>query len=177
MNQNLDQLRVFWPSRSFVTPECFYKQPLTQSGWFFACITPRHTQKNVAIYWYNKLCRFSIIITWRHKISTHFTREKIFLEHSGFPPVVTFLAHFYQKRRVEANVNVADIFTQHVVRNCSQFVILWQLRIPDWLVNNVFCTWYTLFLCQSGSSVVDRSLRNPWIGDSNPGGNYTSFSL
>ena len=30
---------------------------------------------------------------------------------------------------------------------------------------------------QSDSSVVESSLRNPWIGDSNPGGNYTSFSV
>ena len=50
LTQSLVQLRVFWPSRSFVTPECFYKQPLNRSRWFFACITPRHTQKNVAIY-------------------------------------------------------------------------------------------------------------------------------
>ena len=33
------------------------------------------------------------------------------------------------------------------------------------------------FISKSGSSVVDRSLRNPWIGGSNPGGNYTSFSV
>ena len=49
----------------------------------------------------------------------------IFLQHSGFPPVVTFNWHiFIKKTSVEADVNVAAIFTQHFVRNCSQFVIL-----------------------------------------------------
>ncbi len=36
--------------RPFVTPDCFYKQPLNRSRWFLTCITPRHTQMNVAIY-------------------------------------------------------------------------------------------------------------------------------
>ncbi len=84
LNQNLVQLRVFWPLRSFVTPECFYKQPLNWCRWCFACITPRHTQKNVAIYWYNKLRRFSILITWRHKFQLILQTKKILLEHSGF---------------------------------------------------------------------------------------------
>ncbi len=134
MNQNLVRLWVLWPPRSFVTPKCFYKQPLNRSRWFFACITPRHPQKNVAIYWYNKLRRFSIIITWRHKIATHFTREKkYFLEHSGFPPVVTFLAHFYQKACVEANVNVSDIFTKHFVRNCSLTICHFMTIAYTWM--------------------------------------------
>ncbi len=105
-----------------------------------------------------------------------YTRKKYFWEHSGFPPVVTFLAHFYQK-----DMCWSWFFTQHFVRNCSQFVILWQLRIPEWIVNNLLCTWYTLFWCpfisKSSGSVVDRSFRNPWIGGSNPGGNNTSFSV
>ncbi len=33
------------------------------------------------------------------------------------------------------------------------------------------------FISESDSSVVESSLRNPWIGGSNPGGNYTSFSV
>ncbi len=32
----------------------------------------------MAICWYNKLRQFSIIITWCHKISTHFPTKKIF---------------------------------------------------------------------------------------------------
>ena len=132
LNQNLVQLRVFWPPRSFVTPKCFYKQPLNRSRWFFACITPRHTQKNVAIYWYNKLRRFSTIITWRHKIATHFTREKNIFRTLRIPSCCNILGTFIIKKTyMEANVNVADIFTQHFVRNCSQFVILWQLRMPE----------------------------------------------
>ncbi len=54
-------------------------------------------------------------------------------------------------------------------------LLLMLLRIPDWFVNNVFCARYTLLLCKSGSSVVKSLLRNPWIGGSNPGGNYTAF--
>ncbi len=81
---------------------------------------------------------------------------------------------------MEAN-NVAAIFTQHFVRNCSQFVILWQLRRSDWFVNKLFGTWYALilypFISESDSSVVESSLRNPFIGGSNTGGNYTSFSV
>ncbi len=102
MNQNLVQVRVFWPSRSFVTLKCFYKQPLNRSRWFFTCITPRHTQKNVAIYWYNKLHRFSIIITWRHKIATHFTREKkyFFNRTLRIPSCCNILGTFLSKRHV-----------------------------------------------------------------------------
>ncbi len=49
----------------------------------------------------------------------------LYTEHSGFNPVVTFLRTFLSKKTsVEANVNVVAIFTQHFVRNCSQFVIL-----------------------------------------------------
>ncbi len=59
---------------------------------------------------------------------------------------------------MEANVNVADIFLQHFVRNCSQFVILWQLRTHDWFVNKALGTWYRPTLCpfigKSGSSGV-----------------------
>ena len=32
------------------------------------------------------------------------------------------------------------------------------------------------FISKSDSSAVECSPRNPWIGGSNPGGNYTSFS-
>ncbi len=146
MNQNLVQLRVICPPRSFVTPECFYKQPLNRSRWFFACITPRHTQKNVAIYWYNELRRFSIIITWRHKIATHFTREKNIFRTFRIPSCCNILAHFLWKRHLWKLMLMLLIFLHsHFVRNCSQFVILWQLRRPDWFVNYVFCTWYTLF--------------------------------
>ncbi len=67
------------------------------------------------------------------------------------------------------------------IRNCSQFVILWQLRRLDWFVNKLFGTWYTLLLCpfisEPDSSMVESSLRNPWIGGSNPSRNYTSFSV
>ncbi len=59
-----------------------------------------------------------------HNFNSFSDVKNIFLEHSGFPPVLTFLSHFYQKTSVEANVNVAAILTQHFVRNCSQFVIL-----------------------------------------------------
>ncbi len=49
--------------------------------------------------------------------------DDFFVEHPGFPPVVTFLSHFYQKTSVEANVHVAAIFALYFLRNCSQFVI------------------------------------------------------
>ena len=47
----------------------------------------------------------------------------ILLEYSGFPSVVTSLAHFYQKDMC-GSYYVATVFTQHFVPNCSQFVIL-----------------------------------------------------
>ncbi len=52
-----------------------------------------------------------------------------------------------------------------------------------WLIwkQTIFRTWYTLFLIpfksKSDSSVVESSPHKPWIGGSNPGGNYTSFSV
>ena len=53
----------------------------------------------------------------------------MFLEHSGFPPdVINFLI-------CGMYCNVAAIFTQHFVRNCSQLVILGQLRIFEGFVN------------------------------------------
>ncbi len=47
----------------------------------------------------------------------------------------------------------------------------------DWFLNKLFGTWLTLLFCafitKSDSSAVESSTRNPWIGGSNPGGNYT----
>ncbi len=64
---------------------------------------------------------------------------------------------------------------------CSKLVTICHFMTIayTWLIcKHIFCTWYTLFLCPFISkSVVDRSLRNLWIGGSNPGGNYTSFSV
>ena len=60
---------------------------------------------------------FSIIIKLCHKLSTHFPTKKIFLQHSGLPPVVTFLSQLSKRHSVVADVNVAAIFTQHFVRN------------------------------------------------------------
>ncbi len=121
---------------------------MNRSRWFFTCITPRHIQKNVAIYWYNKFRRFSIIITWCHKISTNFPTKNVFFRTLRIPSCCNFLVTFYQKTPVEANVyDVAAIFALHFVRNCSLFVILWQLRILDWFVNKQFGTWYKLLLC------------------------------
>ena len=184
LNQYLVQLQIFWPYSTFCHfLVVVYNQPLNRSRWFFTYwpITPRHTQKNFAIYWYNKLCRFPIIITWCHKISTHF-QIIFFLNNTQDSLLLELSCHiFIKKTSVEASVNVAAIFAQHFVRNCSQFVILWQLHRLDWFVNKLFGTWYTLLLCpfisKSDSSVVESSLRNPWIGGSNPGGKYTSFSV
>ncbi len=99
-NQNLVQLRVFWTSRSFVTPECFYKQPLKRSRWFFTCITPKHTKKcgylltQQASSIFNDVTKFQLI----------FRRKNIVLGHSEFPLFATFLSRFYQKDSVVANV-------------------------------------------------------------------------
>ena len=122
--------------------------------------------KQWAIYWYKAFNSFSD----EKKIRTLRILSR-----------VTFLSHFIKKASVEAIVNIAAICTQHFVRNCSQFDILWQLRRLDWFVNKLFGTWYTLslllcpFISESDSSVVKSSLRNPWIWGSNPGGTILPF--
>ena len=82
---------------------------------------------------------------------------------------------FIKKTSVEANVNVVTIFTHRFVRNCSEFVSLWQLRTLHWFVNNVFVLDIRYFYTQSWA--VKSSPRNPWIEGSNPGGNYTYSSV
>ncbi len=47
-------------------------------------------------------------LTWSHKISTRF--PTIFLEHSGFPPVLQQSSHIFVKKCVVSNVNPADIW-------------------------------------------------------------------
>ena len=76
--------------------------------------------------------RFIILIELKFSRTQFLT-----LFHSVFPPVATFLSHFHQK----------DICC-YFVRNCLQFVILWQLHTYTWLIcKKVFGTsWYaTLF--------------------------------
>ncbi len=49
-----------------------------------------------------------------------------------FPPDITFVSHIYQKDiSVVSNVDVAAIFTQHAVPNCSQLVTLRHVRTND----------------------------------------------
>ena len=83
---------------------------------------------------------------------------------------------------MEANVNVAAICAHRFLRNCSQFVILWQLRTLNRLVNKLSDTWYIMlllcpFISKADSVAVESSPRNPWIESSNPGGNKTSISV
>ena len=72
---------------------------------------------------YYRLQHASVILNnnMKSRNMNSFTKETIFLEHLGFPrsPDVTFLSHFYQKDGV-SNINVAAIFIQDFVRNCSQ---------------------------------------------------------
>ncbi len=62
-----------------------------------------------------------------------------------------------------------------------QFVTTAYVELRDlyWFVNKLFGVWYALLLCpfinKSDSSTVEGSSRNPWIGGSNPGGNYFPF--
>ncbi len=104
----------------------------------------------------------------------------IFLEHSGFP-VVTFLSIIIKKTSVEANINVAAIFTQHFVSSiivhnwsfCDNCVYLIDLQANNLGLDNATY----MPINQQVSLVVESLLRNPWIGGSNPGGNYISFSV
>ena len=124
-----------------------------------------HTQKNVAIYWYNKLRQFSIIITWRHKISTHFPTG---WGHSGFLPVVTFLSHFIKKTSVVANVNVGIIFYTPFCSKLFPINFVWKYLILDTLL---LCP----FISKSDSSAVESSPRIPWIEDSTPAETILTF--
>ncbi len=141
--------------------------------------TPRHTQTNVAIYWYNKIRWFSIMITRHHKINLNYFSDenKIFSEHSGlFPPVVTFLSHFIKKLMLMLLLFLHSSLFEIVPKssfyeNCVELIDLWTKRIG----------WYTLLLCPVSSTSqipVGRefaSYRNPWIWFSNPWGNLFLF--
>ncbi len=71
----------FSPTSSFLTVRTFchsgvFLQTTTEPIKMIFHMYNTKTYTKECENWYNKLCRFSIIITWRHKIATHFTREK-----------------------------------------------------------------------------------------------------
>ena len=106
------------------------------TDWFFKCITPRH---------YTKECGYLLIhhalsiFNNNNMTSQNFNSfsEKNFFRTLMMPSCCNISHIFIKKTSVVANVNVAAIFTQHFVWNYSQFVILWQLRTFDWVVNNI----------------------------------------
>ena len=91
--------------------------------------------------------------------------------------LVAFLLTHY--RDISFYYNVAAIFTQHLVRNCSHnFEILKRIRLRTDLKTKTSVINKRFILChaptnKSNSLVVERLAHYPWItGSSNPVGNF-----
>ncbi len=94
---------------------------------------------------------------YRYRNFNPFSKGKIFLEYSGFPPDITFLCHiFIKKILVVSYVNFAAIFTHYLVQNCLQIVLLRDVRIDDWYVNNDIGICCTFTLESSTHKPLDR---------------------
>ena len=174
-SSNLGNLRVFWPERP----------SLCHSGVFLK-ITSELTLKIFHMDVTNTYTKESSNLLTQHASSLRNKAKQFRLIFEGKNTQGSLLMHhfchiFIKKISVVANVYVAANFTQYFVRNCLQLVIFWQLHTLHWFVNKDFCTWYTLIVCpfisKSDTSAVWSSPRNLWIEGSNPGGNYTSFSV
>ncbi len=91
-----------------------------------------------------------------------------FLEHSGFPSIVKFLSHFWQKKSFISTVDVAAIFTQHIAQKFSQLGNF-DIICAYWRITCKQGHWYLIYVyltsnheqVKQNSSVVWSGVRIP----------------